>query len=184
MKKVNYFGGVKKFWNRWGYTVLIVVTLLIFGWMYFFHKKEKGESDSTTQFIFVNNKESPKKKRTPTKSKGEIECKAVMESIFGVPFVKIRPDWLMNEETGKNLEIDVYNPDLKIAVEYNGSQHYHFNKYFHKSELDFAKQLQRDEDKRRKCKDKGVLLIEVPYTIDNEKIREFLIHQLKKNGKI
>ena len=34
-----------------------------------------------------------------------------------------RPDFLRNHKTGKNLELDIYYPDLQFAVEVNGIQH-------------------------------------------------------------
>ena len=88
----------------------------------------------------------------------------------------------MNTETGKPLELDLYNADLKIAVEYSGEQHYRYIPYFHKTYQHFVKQKERDELKRELCKKNDICLIEVPYNVEN--IKNFLIYELKKNNKI
>ena len=117
-------------------------------------------------------------------SKGELECRRVLQHICKKSFNKARPDFLRNEVTGNNfnLELDCFNPELKLAVEYNGIQHYKFTPYFHKSNEHFLNQKYRDFMKRTLCKNTGVTLIEVPYTIKNDKIYEFIRLELLKNG--
>ena len=81
----------------------------------------------------------------------EEQCREIFEDIFGVEFVSIRPDWLKNPETKRNLELDGYNPNIKTAIgtgvafEYNGSQHSYFNPHFHKSHGHFISQVRRDQ---------------------------------------
>jgi len=168
---------LKKFWNKWGFLILTLIVIILLIYSKFSKKKEYEDSIN----IVSNNVNKKVKNKN---SKGEIESKRVMEKIFGIPFIKIRPKWLLNEDTGKNLEIDCYNPDLKIGVEYQGAQHDHFSPYFHKTYDNFLKQQKRDQLKRKKCKDYGILLIEVPYTLETKDIENFLIKELKKNGKI
>jgi hypothetical protein len=43
-------------------------------------------------------------------------------------------------------------------------------------------QKYRDDMKRRICKENGITLIEVPYTVKNENIETFLKKELRKNG--
>ena len=99
-------------------------------------------------------------------SKGEIECRRVLQKIFDRPFNKDRPAFLNNPVTGGiyNLELDCYDVELKIAVEYNGRQHYEYVKFFHKNKEHFLNQKYRDDMKRRMCIENNVLLIEIPYT--------------------
>jgi len=75
-----------------------------------------------------------------------------------------RPNWLSNPETGRNLELDFYLPDVKIGIEVQGRQHYEYVPFFHGTEEDFYKQQQRDEIKRELCEQHGVHFYEV-YTI-------------------
>lgn len=170
----------KNFWNKWGYLILLIISILIILIFSFLKKK-----DSDSNFVYKNFKPSVSKKRSPpTESKGEIECKRVMEKLYNKPFLKIRPNFMMNSQTGKNLELDLYNPELKIAVEYSGQQHYKYIPYFHKNYQVFLDQKSRDEMKKNRCKEYDILLIEVPYTIDISEIENFLINELKKAKKL
>jgi hypothetical protein len=119
--------------------------------------------------------------RVRADSKGEIECRRVLEKIFNKPFNKARPNFLNNPVTGGNfnLELDCYNEDLQIAVEYNGLQHYKYVPYFHKNNEAFLNQKYRDDMKRRICKDENIILIEVPYTVKVENIERFIKDELR-----
>ena len=114
-------------------------------------------------------------------SKGEVECRRVLQKIFKKPFEKIRPNFLNNPVSGNyNLELDCYDEEYKIAVEYNGVQHYKYCPYFHKNKEAFMNQKYRDEMKIRLCKDNGIFLITVPYTVQIDQIESFLINELNK----
>lgn len=117
---------------------------------------------------------SPKRPRFVSESRGERECRRVLESIFKVSFPKQRPLFLKNTVTGRPLEIDCYNDDLKLGVEYNGRQHYAFTKGMHKTQDAFQTQRYRDEMKQRLCDANRVVLITVPYTVPVENIEQFL----------
>lgn len=115
------------------------------------------------------------------KSKGETECKRVLESIFGMPFNSVRPDFLRNKVTGglNNLELDCYNEQLGIALEYQGVQHVKYTPYFHKNKEAFLNQKYRDDMKRRICRDHDIFLIEVPHTVNIKDIRSFIMNELR-----
>ena len=117
-------------------------------------------------------------------SSGETECRKVLSTIFNKPFLKARPDFLRNPVTGNsfNLELDCYDESLKLAVEYNGRQHYDFIPYFHKNNDRFLNQKYRDDMKRRMCKDNDITLIEVPFTVEIKNIEEFIRKELRKTG--
>lgn len=108
-------------------------------------------------------------------SKGEKACKQALEDIFGVPFNKVRPKWLKNPETGRSLEIDCYNDDLKIGLEYNSAYHYTYPNAFNKSLNDFIKTVRRDKLKLDLCDQHGVYLITVKDNIRPDKIKEYIL---------
>lgn len=120
------------------------------------------------------------KKSFVQESKGEKECRRVLENTFKRPFPKSRPDFLHNSVTGKNLEIDCYNTDLQIGIEYNGRQHYEYVKGMHTSRDSFQNQCYRDNIKRDICRKNGIVLIEVPYTVPVENIETFIHSKLKE----
>lgn len=108
-------------------------------------------------------------------SKGEQICKDILNELYpNYKFTKLRPDWLKNDLTQKNLELDMYNKTLKIAVEFNGKQHYEFIPYFHNDIETFEKQKQRDRLKEEKCNQNNIKLICVPYYLNNNEIKEFI----------
>src|SRR5579875_51770 len=59
--------------------------------------------------------------RRERRSLGERLTCLSLESYYGRPFSKVR--LLRNPETGRLMEIDCYNSDLRIGAEYNGEQH-------------------------------------------------------------
>ncbi len=128
-----------------------------------------------------------KKDRSPVEkvgneSKGETVSRKAAEKIFNKKFIKVRPDFLKNAVTGHNLEIDIYNDELKLGIEYSGRQHYAFVPFFHKNKDAFQNQQYRDEIKRMKCSSNGVKLIEIPYTVPVEDIESFIRVESKKLG--
>jgi len=169
---------IERLWKEYGFeaillgSIVILVILAIFRW---------GQKGSWSTYKFEP-KTYKKKRRAPRQSKGEVECRRVLESIFKRPFPSIRPDFLKNPVTGlsHNLELDCFCQDLSLAVEYSGIQHYKYVPYFHKNKESFLNQKYRDDMKRRICKEHGINLIEVPYTVKNEEIESFLITKLRE----
>lgn len=116
-------------------------------------------------------------------SKGEKICCETLNKIYGVPFINSRPKWLINPETNQPLELDCYNKNLKIAVEYNGSQHYNYPNYTNQNDESFINQIRRDKLKKELCEKNDVYLIVVPYTISHKKIPDYIISNLPDNIK-
>lgn len=173
---------IKKFWKEYGFEITLVLTIVFMFLIYCF-----GKQRGTWGRYVISEKEkaSPALKKENRDSKGEIECRRVLENLFQKPFKKARPNMLRNpvtsdENSNNNLELDCYNEELKLAVEYNGVQHYTYTPFFHKNKETFQNQKYRDHIKREACKNSGIALIEVPYTVKIENIENFLKKEISK----
>jgi hypothetical protein len=124
--------------------------------------REKFQEPAILENYFKKPKELDKVKG---ESKGETLCRDIAQRLFNKPFTKVRPDFLKNNVTGSNLELDIYNEELKIAIEYNGQQHYKYVPFFHKNYEHFLNQKYRDEIKRMLCRQNGIHLIEISYEL-------------------
>lgn len=136
------------------------------------------------------------------KSKGESLCCRAIESLLGRSVqVNVRNLGIVNPETRRQLEIDCYDPQSQIGIEYNGIQHYVYPNSFHKTRQDFDAQVRRDQYKTQFCEQRGIRLIVVPYVIDTcvptaegfrhrkhsdaeryQRIYDFLHHTLHSSG--
>ena len=113
-------------------------------------------------------------------SKGENECRKIMQELTGMKFHKVRPDFMKNPVTGVFLELDCFNEVLQLAVEYNGAQHDKYNKFMHQGSMDkFRNQQYRDYIKKTLCKENGVYLIVVPHTVKLKELRPYLMNKLQ-----
>ena len=104
----------------------------------------------------------------------------ILEYITQKPFPKKRPTWLVSEG-GSRLELDGFNEETNIAFEYNGIQHYQFNKRFHNGANNLEKRMTDDAQKQNLCEKNGVFLIIVKYDIPKELIFQFVLSQLRKH---
>jgi hypothetical protein len=71
-----------------------------------------------------------------------------------------RPNWLITSQ-GERLELDFYIPEIDLAIEVQGGQHYKFVPYFHGEQSNFFHQLRRDREKKEICAKRGIILVEV-----------------------
>lgn len=181
-------------------TVMIVLcVVIVYLWLRRRYQGQTGTWDSEQEiqeYAILNSEEKPPKiKSKPNAvwsavhgndgndSAGEKMCRRHLEKRLGVPFRKERPDFLKNPVTDSNLELDCFNRDLKLALEYNGKQHYEWVPKFHKTKTEFHAQKYRDEIKRRLCFENGIDLIEVPYTVSQKDIGLYIdnaLEQLKR----
>lgn len=70
-----------------------------------------------------------------------------------------RPEWLGRQS------LDLYIPSLETAIEYQGIQHYRSVDFFGGEEALTARQ-ELDQQKKERCEENHVRLIEWPYTLD------------------
>lgn len=82
-----------------------------------------------------------------------------------MPLPKSRPAWLKNPTTKRNLELDMYNEEHRIAFEYDGAQHDVYTPHYHSSPYHFEYRRLLDRLKDTLCKQERVTLIRIPYTL-------------------
>jgi hypothetical protein len=132
--------------------------------------------------ISFDDEEVPKRVQKK-QSKGEAECQRVIEDIYKRSFqTQVRLRELENPVTHRPLELDVYNADLMLAIEYHGRQHYEYVPFFHKKgkqELEYS--IWKDNIKVDMCDQLGIYLITVPYTVPHRQIKEYIKYYLPSN---
>ncbi len=106
----------------------------------------------------------------------------ILQRLTGKPFVKIRPAFLRNPKTNRCLELDAYNEELRLGVEFQGIQHYTFPNPFHSTRAQFEKQLQRDILKATLCEAHEVRLVAVPHHVQRDELEHYLQIQLHAVG--
>lgn len=108
-------------------------------------------------------------------------CKDIFEQMFGKPFSKARPTWLLNKR-GKRMELDGYCGELKLAFEYHGVQHFSHNEFFHRGAKGLESRRVDDDIKVRLCHEHGVDLIVIPYTVPLSEVPEFVHRVILERG--
>lgn len=137
-------------------------------------------SKTLNNYDYIKKMES---KKTSSESRGECICRKILETFYEQPFPTCRPDFLINPETGSNLELDCFNAELNLALEYNGIQHYVYPNKFHRTLDEFNEQRRRDYMKKEVCESAGIYLINVPYNIPYHKLPKYIEYYLPENVK-
>lgn len=129
----------------------------------------------------------PELKLDPSKfdqsSKYEYRARRFTICLYGLKNVlwNTNPKFLRTNKN-KGLELDVFVPSKKLAIEYNGSQHYFFNKHYHNSKKDFLKSKLNDAKKIDLCKKNKINLIVIKYNEWNGFPDTFLNIIRRKHG--
>eukprot|EP00439_Symbiodinium_sp_Y106_P054859 s693_g7.t1 len=102
----------------------------------------------------------------------EAEIRSILETIFHpAGFPSCYPSFL------KGLQLDGYCPNLFLAFEYQGEQHYDPENYFHFGDTaSFHSQQRRDARKVELCRDAGVRLLIIPFFVNDK--RTFVLTSL------
>lgn len=114
----------------------------------------------------------------------ETRCLSFLQSYFPNEKWEIKykhPD-IRNPSTGRSLELDLYCINLKLAIEYNGPQHY-IPHFYNGNGGKLPAQMDRDFTKSKKCEELGITLIDIPNLNDGDvNIESFLEKHLTHRG--
>jgi len=102
-------------------------------------------------------------------------AREVLEEMFGKKFPSVRPDWLKNPKTNRPLELDCYNKELNLALEFQGIQHYQPVEVWGGQEA-YDKNIYKDKIKNNICNEKGIIL----WKIDNRKLKTLQEDEFRK----
>lgn len=102
--------------------------------------------------------------QTPAKeSSGERRVREALEHLFGVPFAKARPAWLIQPGYVHACELDGWNEGLGLAFEFQGQQHYEAVGAFGMTHEALLQRQRTDTWKRLMLQDKGIALLDVSH---------------------
>lgn len=131
-------------------------------------KLEQTIFEPVEKKLWINDKDGQKRKIKVNQRSFENRIRKIVSNYFGKEFKSVRPAFLKNVLTKRNLELDMYCEELNIALEYQGVQHIKYLPHFHKTEKNFKDQLLRDQMKARICRERGIKLIIIyHYEIEN-----------------
>lgn len=100
----------------------------------------------------------------------EMQLYDVVKRLFPDAQHHYRPVWL------KPQELDIYVPSMKLAIEYQGLQHYQALDFFGGEEA-FKQREMLDKQKKRKCRSNRIVLIE--WRFDESINQSLLLEKLK-----
>lgn len=179
--------------------IIALIVVIIVHWKYA-EPRRKYEfrgitSDDYFEELIVKQPPAPKSKKKeqipPTTKSGkkvwkyEEECRRILEKIYKKPFPSKRPDFLKSPITKQNLELDCYNEELKIAVEYDGAQHAKYTPHFHRGDKwKFIYQVRKDDWKNLKCREMNITLIRIPHYVPFDKLEKYIRGKLIKANKL
>lgn len=86
----------------------------------------------------------------------------ICKSLYGTVFEEVAFPRCYSKK-GALLRFDIYIPKKKILIEYQGLEHFEFNKFFHKTRKEFRNAQLRDLRKKAFCSKFKYILVEFCY---------------------
>lgn len=100
--------------------------------------------------------------KVSSKWKSEAQLFSITKEFFKDAIFQYRSDWLDRQS------LDIYIPSIKVAIEYQGRQHYEPVDFFG-GKSGFESLKERDERKIKLCHENGIKLVEWSYTLNINK---------------
>ena len=94
-----------------------------------------------------------------TKYKSQHTLYSVCKLLYGKVFQEVAFPRCYSEK-GSLLRFDIYIPDKRILIEYQGDEHYKFIRFFHRTKREYKAMLRRDFTKKAFCVKYGYVFIE------------------------
>ncbi len=113
---------------------------------------------------------------TKNRSKYHLNARELISSIYHsyVVLEEVKLPGSVMAEKKSVLYFDFFLPNLMLAVEVHGQQHYGYTPFFHKNRAAFIQGLNRDNEKARWCELNGIELIVLKYSGTEDEWREQL----------
>jgi hypothetical protein len=148
--------------------ILILVLILILKW-----------NISTLKTFFGGFKTKVKNLTESPRTKSEAYAIKLLEKITGEKFPTVNPSWL--NYNGKTLELDGYNSNLKLALEFSGPLH---RKWYPGVETyeKYLDRVKKDDFKIKKCKEQGVNLIVIDSELPKRHWNDYILSRLQDFG--
>ena len=120
-----------------------------------------GEFESTFDYMMLKNLVNACPKcHNIGYSQAEKEIVSFIKTFYDKKVIENDRTIILNEYTGNNLELDIYLPDINLAIEFNGI-YYHSDENISKRSKHFNTAEEYHKYKFDKCKEKNIHLIHI-----------------------
>jgi hypothetical protein len=109
-----------------------------------------------------------------SKSRGEEQLVLILKDLFNLYEI------LQEFHIGDRQRLDIFIPELNLAFEFDGEQHFKKIAYFHMTDNDLSHIQYLDELKDKKCLEYGISLIRIRF--DEELNSNLVLSKIKKIG--
>jgi len=87
--------------------------------------------------------------------------------LVGVILSYLYPTFIkVEEEPIGGLRLDWYIPELRLAFEFDGVQHFEYSEFFHRNKFEFQRAQDRDYQKSFLCEQEGIAIVRFAYDED------------------
>jgi hypothetical protein len=116
---------------------------------------------------------------TRSRSKYHLRARILLKDIFHS--YRILEEVKLPGSTARHrrgvLYLDFFIPQVNMAIEVHGQQHYEFNPFFHKNKADFVLSQAKDYDKMEWCRINKLRLVTLKYSDSNEDWRRQIVNR-------